>query len=282
MNIYLVGLVRDQAKSIQKNLEHLIGNLQHFGNVYVHIVESDSNDETLLELQDFAEKYPRFTYESCGDTSNLFPVRISRIRHCRNRYANFLSNVELTVDFTCVADLDGINRKLRPAAIRDCLSAIIPWDACFANQRFGYYDIYALRAINWCEEDIFEELARCRTQASWKLRESKIRTQVIYKKMRKIRESDEWIPVQSAFGGFGIYRGNPFKKYDYTHLQESNQNECEHVALHNKMVTSGLELFINPKLINSNINEHNIMRVKLIRKAIIKLVIFRQFLSGRE
>ena len=73
MNIYLVGIVRDQANSIQKNLEHLIGNLQIFGNVFSHVVESDSSDNTLAELQNFAEKYPRFTYESCGNLSNSFP-----------------------------------------------------------------------------------------------------------------------------------------------------------------------------------------------------------------
>lgn len=281
MNIYLVGIVRDQAQSIQRNLEHLLANLHQFGNVFVHIVESDSSDETLAKLQDFAKKYPRFTLESCGNLSSIFPNRISRIRYCRNRYAHFLSQLELNIDFTCVADLDDINRKLRPAAIRDCLSSLISWDACFANQRFGYYDIYALRARNWCEEDVFDELARTRMQDLLNLSESKIRSQVIYKKMRRIRESDNWISVESAFGGFAIYRGNPFLMYDYTQLQEARQDECEHVALHEKMISNGSQLFINPKLINSGVNEHNIMRVKLVRKVIIKSIFFRQFLLGR-
>lgn len=281
MNIYLVGIVRDQAQSIQRNLEHLVANLQDFGNVFVHIVESDSSDETLEKIQDMAKKYPRFTFESCGKLSSIFPKRISRVRHCRNRYAHFLRQLEIKIDFTCVADLDDINYKLRPAAIRDCLSSSIYWDACFANQRFGYYDIYALRARNWCEEDIFDELARTRMNATSKLSESKIRSQVIYKKMRRIHESDDWIPVESAFGGFAIYRGNPFLNYDYTQVQVAKQDECEHVALHDKMILTGLKLFINPKLINSNVNEHNIMRIKLIRKVIIKSIFFRQFLVGR-
>lgn len=281
MNIYLVGIVRDQAQSIQRNLEHLMANLQQFGNIFVHIVESDSSDETVAKLQEFAKKYPRFSFESNGKLVSIFPNRIARIRYCRNRYAHFLSQLELKIDFTCVADLDNINRKLRPAAIRDCLSSSISWDACFANQRFGYYDIYALRARNWCEEDVFEELARTRMQDSLNLSESKIRSQVIYKKMRRIRESDNWISVESAFGGFAIYRGNPFLNYDYTQAQDAKQNECEHVALHQKMTSNGLQLFINPKLINSDVNEHNIMRVKLIRKLIIKSIFFRQFLIGR-
>lgn len=117
--------------------------------------------------------------------------------------------------------------------------------------------------------------------ATSKFSESKIRSQVIYKKMRRIRESDDWIQVDSAFGGFAIYRGNPFLNFDYTQLQVAKQNECEHVALHEKMVLRGLKLFINPKLINSNVNEHNIMRIKIIRKVIIKSVFFRQFLVGR-
>lgn len=76
MNIYLVGIVRDQAQSIQRNLEHLLANLQQFGNVFVHIVESDSSDETLEKIQDMAKKYPSFTFESCGKLSGIFPNRI--------------------------------------------------------------------------------------------------------------------------------------------------------------------------------------------------------------
>ena len=86
----------------------------------------------------------------------------------------------------------------------------------------------------------------------------------IWSKMRKIRKNSPLIPVDSAFGGLGIYRKNIFMKFDYS-LSPEQLHESEHVSLHKKITDSNGLLFIAPNMTNFSWGTHNLSRFKLLR-----------------
>jgi hypothetical protein len=137
---------------------------------------------------------------------------------------------------------------------------------CAANQKFGYYDIYALREENWCEDDYQIELYKELKKENLNYFErDAIRKKIIYSKMRRIPERSEWINVRSAFGGLAIYKAEVFKKFDYTATSSEQSLECEHVTLHRKMVESGMNMYICPTMINAFFNEYNMNRLAAVR-----------------
>ena len=93
----------------------------------------------------------------------------------------------------------------------------------------------------------------------------KARKKAIYSKMIRIRRNSPWIQVISGFGGFAIYKSQIFLQYDYS-ANGALAKESEHVALHSKVVSSGGKVFINPALINSNMNTYNINRILIVRE----------------
>jgi hypothetical protein len=122
------------------------------------------------------------------------------------------------------------------------------WDVCTANQRGPYYDIWALRHRIWSPNDCWKQYEFLRSHnaqrevAAWA---------AMYSKMITIGEAEEWIPVDSAFGGLAIYRRCTLDGVRYAGLDEAGEPLCEHVWLNNQIRSSGYRIFINPKLINT-------------------------------
>jgi len=118
---------------------------------------------------------------------------------------------------------------------------------------------------------VFEELEKHRKEATGEESDFQMRTRVIYSKMIRIPKKSPWIEVESAFGGLAIYRTQMFLEDDYSLPGGLSKNECEHVFLHKKLINRGYKLYINPGMINSNINEHNIRKLKIARVLIYLL-----------
>ena len=106
----------------------------------------------------------------------------------------------------------------------------------------------------------------------------------IYSRMININSSNSWIEVDSAFGGFAIYRRSILKGIAYNGLNEQGHEICEHVVLHRSIKLNGGKIFINPKLINANYTDHSkhmkccrrlIIRIKLILSYIINFAKFQ-------
>jgi hypothetical protein len=194
-------------------------------------------------------------------------------------------------DFVIVADMDGMNRAISESAILNTLCSNKDWDGCFANQSFGYYDVFALRASNWLDENCFSTLNQLKTTKPFVSRFNsrylyfleafrhfdKLRVEAIYSKMWRIKPSEDWIRVNSAFGGLGIYRPQLFLDFDYSFQQLEPEIYSEHLDFHSKCVAVGANFFINPKLVNARLNEYNLNRLKLVRFARE----FRKFLRNQ-
>jgi glycosyltransferase involved in cell wall biosynthesis len=278
--ILLVGTVSNVAKTIEKELKVVLKALTMFDSVQVFLVESDSTDGTVKILEKIALKNRNFEFIALEKLKDKYPNRIARIAYCRDIYVRHIrdNSVINKWDYVVVADLDGMNFKLRKNGIQSCFETYVDWDGVMANQKFGYYDIYALRAPGWVEGDCFEELEIVKKnsippkQSRYKLLNffrnfrhfDKLRNSVIYERMRVLPKKYGFINVQSAFGGFAIYKSDIFLSNNYDNPRE-DKIISEQVTFHLNSMVSELKFFINPELINNSINVYNLNRFKVIR-----------------
>jgi len=276
--ILLVGTISNVASTIERELRIIFEALSSFKEIEIFLVESDSIDNTLEILRKLQKKDSRLTFVSKGKLNQLLPNRIERIAYCREVYVEFIKGNHQTKewDFVAVADIDGMNFKLSKKGIESCFKERLEWDGIMANQKYGYYDIYALRAGGWVEYDCFAELkALKKSVAPPKLGSSKIinfvklfihydklRKRAIYRHMKILRATDGLIPVTSAFGGFAIYKTEILLTSSY---KSNNYHQSEHVNFHSSNSSTQRRFFINPSLINNNFNAYNLNRYGAVR-----------------
>lgn len=280
--IVLVGTISNAGKRLERDLRKVIRACEGLELVEIFLVESDSTDNTVAILKKLQSSLKNFNFLSLGKLSGNFPNRIDRIRHCRNAYVWHLREfiAKSKVDYVLVADLDGMQSGITVEGIQSTFIRD-DWGAVVANQSGGYYDLLALRHKTWCPNDVFVELRATQLKISAqsinkpdiimiirrRLELDRARVNVIYSRMLRIMRSQDWIEIDSGFGGLGIYRAQLFEKFDYSLSDGGMSFESEHVAFSRKIRDSGQTIFINPKLINSHFNTYNINRYFLIRQS---------------
>ncbi len=275
----LVGTVSNVERNLISDLSRIEKAIGQLGGLEIFLVESDSTDATVAILEKLSIEKTGFSFKSFGFLKTQYPKRTERIRFCRNAYVDHIhTNLQQRKwDYVIVADLDGMNSAITKKRIKNSLKRDNDWDACFANQTLGYYDLYALRADDWVEKDCFDELKELQEGSVYlkKYRNSyldflcaflhfdRMRRKVIYKRMKRLK--GDLIPVKSAFGGFGIYKPEIFEKINYAKSDSGELSECEHLDLHYKCSQYGYRLVIDPKLINNHINVYNLNKFTFVR-----------------
>jgi hypothetical protein len=73
--------------------------------------------------------------------------------------------------------------------------------------------------------------------------------------------------VDSAFGGFAIYKRWTLDEGSYDATTESGLSVCEHLSLHESITGRGGRIFVNPALINTNYTDHS-GHTRIFRKLI--------------
>ena len=260
----IVGTIRNGSASIEEDLQVLLDSLNLVLPTVALVVESDSHDGTQQVLENLAARDSRINFISLGNMEPKIPDRIARLRYCRNIYVREIRDnpILASKELIIVADLDGINRKITSKAIREAINSNFAWDVLTANQTGGYYDLLALRHPYWCPNNYLLEIEWFSKFISGPrtLRHCK------EERMLKIPRTCPPIEVDSAFGGFGIYRKWIFHEFDYSLENETIVSEIDHVTLHRKAKARGAKIFIHPGLINSNINIHNLNGMTQIRR----------------
>lgn len=264
--LVIVGCVRNGAKTVRRSVETLARATAGFAQVRFLVIESDSTDSTLNELQELQRASDNFAFIAMGAMTQQYPQRTERIAACRNRYLDELrSNPSYAAaDYVMVADLDGVNNDLQPAAVESCWKTSLPWDVCAANQRDFYYDIWALRHPDWCPVDCHSQYSRLRPIFG----HPRALAIAIHSRMVRLSPRADWIEVDSAFGGLAIYRREALLAGHYSGVQ-NGQSICEHVPLHAELRAKGYRIFINPALINAHRTDHSArirLRVRLRRE----------------
>jgi hypothetical protein len=251
----VVGVARNCAGSIEGEVQRLAAALGGARYLRWLVVESDSQDDTVAKLAALARQVPGFDYLSLGSLREALPQRTARLAHCRNAYVEQLraGGRLADVDFVVVADLDGVNTLLTTGALQSCFTRD-DWDACTANQRGPYYDIWALRHPQWNPGDCW---AQYRFLEGFEPNTERNIGSSVYDRMIRLPEDAGWIEVESAFGGLAVYRRGLFDTARYEGLDATGTEQCEHVTLHAAMRSQGARIFINPGLVNAGMTEHS-------------------------
>lgn len=252
--VIVVGALRNCEKTVRNDVQRLFESLRQCKALSWLVVESDSSDKTLESLRVLEADVPNFRFISLGSLRHTIPIRTQRIAHCRNVYLEQLNSNPLysDIDFVVVADLDGVNNLISIEGFASCWVRY-DWDVCTANQRGPYYDIWALRHRVWSPND-------CMRQYEFLLAHKVSREDALWaamlSKMIRIGESEEWIEIDSAFGGLAIYRRPILDGVAYSGLDDVGGEVCEHVSVNSQIRSNGHRIFINPRLINTAETDH--------------------------
>ena len=241
--IYVLGATRNGEKTLKsavRDIERFVGGE---GVSRWFIVESDSGDNTLAELFQISSEVKGFFFESLGSLMGTMPNRVARIALARQRALDIAKQTLREDDLVIVADLDGITSSLPEGGLLRARKQLVDFDVVTANSKSRYYDVLALRAECWVDEDY--RVTRQRL-VELGLSPLEAHNDSLVKKQRKIPRSKGPIEVQSAFGGVAIYSGKAFLSGTY---EFDAQEQCEHVGFHRQLVEKGFRICIDPGLI---------------------------------
>ena len=279
--VVITGLVRDAAEKMPNDVENLLRAFGGFKEVKMLIIESDSKDDTLLKLGQLQDKYRNVEYFSLGSLHSKLPERVDRLSYCRQFALSEISSRYPSFDYVCVADLDGMNTHISSEGIESCWERG-GWDVCAANQLGHYYDVYALRHPTWCPRDYSLDERELLDSG---MHPMKARREAVHKKQRKISKNQDWIEVDSAFGGLAIYKMPLYIRGKYSSRQPVTGNIlCEHVLFHETLKKQGANIFINPKLINCEIRRFTSIKslLRYFRSYVFSMLAPRIFLKWEE
>jgi hypothetical protein len=248
-HLLIVGAARDCGASLSRTIAAIGAACQDFGSVSWFVVESDSSDDTLDQLHALSSAVPRFRYVSLGKLRDQMPLRSSRVSAARNRCLTELeSHPEYgNTSMVAIADLDEVNWGLTPAGVASCFSRA-RWDVCAANQSGPYYDLWALRhpmlqpVDCWVQYRYYKSIGMLHDEAKYI---------AVYSRRLVIPPDHDWIEVESAFGGFALYRREVLSGVEYRGVDNDGVEVCEHVAFHARLRSRGAKIFINPALVNT-------------------------------
>jgi hypothetical protein len=266
LNIAVVGIVKDVESTIYLDYSRIKQSLSKFKTCKWFLVESNSTDASLKILSNISLEDPDFHFATMMNAEETDQPRTIAMAKARNRYLQEIrENEEFSdVDFVVIADFNGLNNLLSSDSVESCFKRD-DWDACFANQTKRYYDIWALRHPLWSPNDCWSQHAFFRDFS--KIPEASLYSSV-QSRMIHIPPNANWIEVDSAFGGFGIYRKTTLADGSYSGLTEDGMAICEHVPLNLFLRKKGFKLFVNPSLINSDSTDHseNAFVIKILKR----------------
>jgi hypothetical protein len=267
----ITGLVRNGEKTIANEIKHLASVFKNFSSLNWFVLESDSSDQTLAELELLTKEIPNFRYKSAGTLAASMPSRLVRLAYCRNLYLDELRTnpIYQNIEYLVVADLDNMNPLLTEAAVLSCWDKE-GWGGVCANQRGPYYDLGALRHPDWMPHDCWRHYQFLIQQGK---SEDEAMNAAVHTNMVTIAENAEWIEVDSAFGGIAVYPTKALGNARYKGYDKHGRDAVDHIGFHEGIRENGYKIFINPKLINTSFNEHtrDLLESRQLRK---KLKVF--------
>ena len=254
--ILVVGIVKNIEKTLKKDIQNISTALEFFNEVHWFLVRSNSTDKSEEILSEIKKININFKYLSIDTPENSYSFRTEKLAIGRNKYLSYIrENIDpLKFPYIVIADFNLLNNKLSSEAVLSSWSRD-DWDVVTANQSGRYYDIWALRHPLWSPNDCWEQHEFLKKYI--KIPEI-VNAYSIKSRMLRIPKGSDWIPVESAFGGFAIYKSNfLMHNFFYEGKNEAGNMICEHVYFNKKIKQSGASIFINTSLINANYTDHS-------------------------
>jgi hypothetical protein len=236
------------ARSCAAALPASIAKLRELGALFaehaIHVYENDSSDDTGALLDHWARDGLLHAIREQGVAARM-PLRTERLAYGRNRLLDHvLDQGADRFDYICWADLDGlVGERFSVDGFLSNFRHEAAWDAVFPLSWPLYYDLWALREPTICPDDYVASGLHSLNAALFAGREIHAATQ----QLQPGRVAG-WLPVQSAFGGFGLYKAAVVGHGRYSGLVDGRE-VCEHVPYHAQLVAAGARLYLNPQCI---------------------------------
>lgn len=261
MRVFVVSAVRNAAKTLRSTYDHVTAFCGAHAVEEWIFVESDSEDATLKRLEILANQFPSVKVHTLGNLRKTYPDRVQRIAIARQYALDQLGGRPKADDVVLMIDADGVSKSLIPNDLERVLVLLEEFSVVTANSRGRYYDVLALRSDGWVTED-YRKTRDNLLKLGYSLASAQFESLV--SRQVKISTNRAPIEVESAFGGFAIYRGAAITMSRY-HVD--GFVECEHVDFHKKLTELGHRICIDPKLRVTPGWRHSIMSSPLLRPA---------------
>ncbi|UJR16637.1 hypothetical protein I4U23_003537 [Adineta vaga] len=243
--------VEKYLPGFQKNV-YAIGSLfQHY---HLYLGESDSQDNTLKFIQDWANNDSKHvSIYTAGNQRLRLLLRTQRLAHCRNNLLQRARTEMSSFDYYLVLDVDVTSSDT--FSVNNFLSnfnyPLSSWAAMTASQSDRYYDIWALRTSPTVTFDFLE---RSRQVSIVPIAWGSVLKNLISRHFKGIPRDHPLIDVESAFGGAAIYSTrhltdkcvyDGWRNYGLWFYRE----QCEHVSFNLciRENAGGGKFFINPR-----------------------------------
>ena len=250
-SVIFAGCLRNvemHLKDVLANCERLSETMQKKFFVFA---ENDSTDNTRAILQDWRASRENVHVFCCDGLDIKMPHRTQRLAFLRNRILGLVIELGLSdYDMLCLMDFDEVNAgEIEPNdfhAATEFLFSRLNHAGVFAVSDPIYYDIWALRHPKWCPNDCWLEVGKALNKADAIKR-------VVMERQIPIYRDHAPIPVNSAFGGLGLYKTSFALKAvnAYIGLNKDGDETCEHVSFNEAIVKAGGNLYVFPALRNS-------------------------------
>ena len=273
IKVVFAGCARNCSDFLPKVLDNIKFYSSFFKDSYTIVVENGSIDNTKEILKKNKNNQNFFLFR---DDLNSLPYRGQRLEKARNLIIETIkqnSNL-INCDLFIMLDFDDMGTyRIDEKNILDAIQFLFSKDeiaAVFANQLGTYYDIWTLRDEKYCQNDFWVEVLKfliknknTHEQIS-KNNVEEVKEKIIDKKTYSFKKDLAPILVNSAFGGFGIYKmkhviknPNKYKGSQIVDLVSKDKKEfrikyqkCEHVNFNQGLAQQNLKLYILPNLIN--------------------------------
>jgi len=241
-NCFLIAPLKNPTKEIVNEIVHVIKCLKVLFNDVISVVV-ESNSDNGFDCEQHFNTVERMIYLQLGSVHLPVNNRVNLIGHARN--VGLSSINPNNDDFIAFMDVGVANHSLTVIDMASCYKRN-DWDAVTTNQYGRYYDIWALRADGWSDSDCW---AAYKQYASI-LGQKNALDLTVGSKQVVIPATSPWIPVQSAFGGFGFFRAEIYKG----RLFDTNTDGTS--VGWDKYFRSSDRVFINPRLRNGGDAQH--------------------------
>jgi hypothetical protein len=231
-SVVICGITRNDAETLPLTIRRIERMAACFRDHHVVVFENGSTDRTPALLGEWAGWNPNVTVlsEPRRGVPGFPSDRFERLALCRNRYVDWMNAAADagSQGYVVVVDFD-----LRGGWSLDGIASTFAeddWDAVgsnslgYHNLRRTYYDTAALRPRTVLQESWWHRLVG----EAWQL-----------------RRGTPMIPVESAFGGLGVYRREVFRSRRYSGRLDGAP-ACEHLSLN---ADGRLRAFLNPSQI---------------------------------
>jgi len=242
--VYFCGLARNCDQTVGLELAHLLEMQRSSKQFEISIIvaENDSKDATRSVIRSTLKSTtggPLNRSESFDELDSTYPLRVHRLAFLRETLKNIAQEDDSKKPSVGSAaiyvpiDLDGdFARSLSLASIEQAIRYLEDEhvDACFPVSGPVYYDIYALRAEGWVDFDSVVQVERRVTPLGRLL----ATYWFVSRNQRRLTPDGLSRPLQveSAFGGFGIYRLDAVGRASYL---AGAKVRCEHVTLNRQI-----------------------------------------------